>query len=84
MLLPPSLILLTQNMQAASVAIYLFIITNIGGNAPLLVGPFKGLFPGEDSLRNALLILFPGTYFISSVLILVLMVSQDDVVCAVL
>jgi len=55
-----------KNMHSTSVAIYMFIVTNIGGNAPLLVPYIQSLFH-SDPLRNTLLILFPGTYVLSSV-----------------
>ncbi|MBN3288338.1 SPNS1 protein, partial [Polyodon spathula] len=45
-------------IRTSAVAFYLFIITNIGGNMPLLVPPLTSLY----GLRTALLILFPGMY----------------------
>ncbi|KAF6023363.1 hypothetical protein EB796_018320 [Bugula neritina] len=65
--------LVPEKLRGASVGYYLFIITNIGGNIPLLLPPLKTLFAhvGADvALRNALIILFPGMYLASSVLFL--------------
>jgi len=63
--------LVPERIRAASIGYYLFIITNIGGNIPLLVPPLKTAFAkasSEYALRNALIVLFPGMYVASSVL----------------
>ncbi|XP_043914060.1 uncharacterized protein LOC122790598 [Protopterus annectens] len=48
-------------VRTSAVAFYLFIITNIGGNVPLLVPPLTTLY----GLRIALLILYPGMYVLA-------------------
>ncbi|ELU06601.1 hypothetical protein CAPTEDRAFT_220111 [Capitella teleta] len=59
--------LVPSTLTTSAVAIYLFIITNIGGNMPLLVPPLKNAFMSAgfspvDALRAALYILYPGLY----------------------
>ena len=49
--------LVPADLRTTCVAMYLFIITNIGGNAPLLVTPIQNAFHGhgmstQDSLRG--------------------------------
>ncbi|MGH0145604.1 UNVERIFIED_CONTAM: hypothetical protein FKN15_006485 [Acipenser sinensis] len=62
-------------IRTSAVAFYLFIITNIGGNMPLLVPPLTSLY----GLRTALLILFPGMYVAGSLLfLLTLCVARRD------
>ncbi|EDV27969.1 uncharacterized protein TRIADDRAFT_12709, partial [Trichoplax adhaerens] len=51
-----------SNIRTVAVAIYLFIITNIGGLMPLLIPPIAT----STSLRTALILLFPGLYLLSS------------------
>nr|XP_015222496.1 PREDICTED: D-galactonate transporter-like isoform X1 [Lepisosteus oculatus]XP_015222497.1 PREDICTED: D-galactonate transporter-like isoform X1 [Lepisosteus oculatus] len=58
--------LVPSAVRTSSVAFYLFIITNIGGNAPLLVPLLAKLY----NLRIALLLLYPGTYVAASLLFL--------------
>lgn len=58
--------LVPRVIRTPSIAGYLFIISIIGGNVPLLVPPLKNV----TSLRTALYILFPGLYVLSSVLFL--------------
>ena len=58
--------LVPNTIRSPAIAGYLFIISIIGGNMPLLVPPLKRL----TSLRTALYILFPGLYLLSSVLFL--------------
>ncbi len=63
-------------IRTACIAVYLFIITMIGGNFNILVAPlqsgFKKTGASEDtSLRWALLITYPGVYFLSSILFLI-------------
>ena len=74
--------LVPKEMRTTSVAIYLFIITNIGGNMPSAVTALANAFSFSDStkrLRAALLILYPGTYALSSVffVFLLLIVRRD-------
>ncbi|KAH3800834.1 protein spinster homolog 1-like isoform X2 [Dreissena polymorpha] len=65
--------LIPSNIRTSAVAVYLFIISNIGGNMPLLVPPIqKGFenqgFTKSGSLRGALYILYPGLYVVGAVL----------------
>ncbi|XP_067928432.1 MFS-type efflux pump MSMEG_3705-like [Watersipora subatra] len=65
--------LVPDRIRGAAVGYYLFIITNIGGNIPLLVPPLDAAFAKSDphtSFRNALIVLFPGMYAASSLLFL--------------
>lgn len=67
--------LVPKTIRTASVAYYLFIISIIGGNVPLLVPIIKKSL----GLRNALYILFPGLYVLSSALfLLTLFVLKRD------
>lgn len=67
--------LVPNAIRTASVAFYLFIISIIGGNVPLLVPVIKQSL----GLRNALYILFPGLYVLSSGLfLLTLFVLKRD------
>ena len=58
--------LVPNTIRTASVAWYLFVISMIGGNVPLLVPVLKKV----TNLRVALYILFPGLYVLGSVLFL--------------
>ncbi|XP_067826116.1 protein spinster homolog 1-like isoform X2 [Heptranchias perlo] len=58
--------LVSPSIRTPAVAIYIFIISNIGGNAPLLVTPLTKLW----TLRVALLALCPGMYVAGSLLFL--------------
>ncbi|CAD5115834.1 DgyrCDS4772 [Dimorphilus gyrociliatus] len=66
--------LVPSNLRSLSVAIYLFVITNIGGNAPLLVPVVqKALEKSFDkilALRITLTLLFPGVYVLGSIFFL--------------
>ncbi|XP_050414954.1 protein spinster homolog 1 [Patella vulgata] len=66
------------NARTTAVAVYLFIISNVGGNVPLIVPPLKQAFSDLGyssiaSLRAALYILYPGTYVGGSALFLLTM-----------
>lgn len=65
-----------SHLKTTSVALYLFIITNIGGNAPLLVPVLQkaGL-----SLQGALIVMFPGVYILSAFffLVVIIFVGRD-------
>lgn len=63
--------LVPNTIRSPAIAGYLFIISIIGGNVPLLVPPLKKI----TSLRVALYILFPGLYLVSSVLFLLTLLS---------
>ena len=52
--------MIPANIRTSAVAVYLFIISNIGGNMPLLVPPFqdafeKSGFTKSESLRGIIL-----------------------------
>ncbi len=62
-------------VRTACIAIYLFIITMIGGNFNLLVPPLQEGFENTGananvSLRWALFLTYPGVYLASSILFL--------------
>lgn len=64
-----------SKIRTACIAIYLFIITMIGGNFNLLVPPLQDGFENagaseDQALRWALFLTYPGTYFASSILFL--------------
>lgn len=63
--------LVPNTIRSPAVAGYLFIISIIGGNVPLLVPPLKEI----TSLRTALYILYPGLYLLSSVFFLLTLSS---------
>lgn len=63
--------LVPNTIRSPAVAGYLFIISIIGGNVPLLVPPLKEV----TSLRTALYILYPGLYLLSSVFFLLTLSS---------
>lgn len=77
--------LVPSNIKTSAVAVYMFIITNIGGNMPLLVTPLKNAFLNDgytnsDALRAALYILFPGMYIVGSIFYLMsLIVMRRDI-----
>mmetsp|Transcript_7665 Transcript_7665/g.27280 ORF Transcript_7665/g.27280 Transcript_7665/m.27280 type:complete len:200 (+) Transcript_7665:1592-2191(+) len=60
-----------SHLKAVSVAIYLFIISNIGGNMPLLVPVLENMGLNK---KEALLILFPGLYALAALCFLVVAV----------
>ena len=59
-----------SKIKTAAVAIYLFVITVIGGNFNLIVDPITKSINSEYALPIALTVTFPGLYFISSFLFL--------------
>ncbi|XP_036382019.1 probable L-galactonate transporter [Megalops cyprinoides] len=61
--------LVPSSIRTSAVAVYLFIITNIGGSAPLLVTPLSALC----GLRGALILLYPGAYLTGSILFLAIL-----------
>lgn len=63
--------LVPNTIRSPAIAGYLFIISIIGGNVPLLVPPLKEV----TNLRTALYILFPGLYLLSSVFFLLTLFS---------
>ena len=56
-----------RDITSAAVALYLFIINNLGGSMPLLVP----LLEMVVSLRIAILLLYPGLYLMAAILFLV-------------
>ncbi|XP_074655462.1 MFS-type efflux pump MSMEG_3705-like [Tubulanus polymorphus] len=71
--------LVPMNIRTSAVAVYMFIITNIGGNIPLLVPILKsqflkGGYGDTESLRNSLYVLYPGLYVLGSLFYLLSMV----------
>ncbi|GFS20961.1 Cis,cis-muconate transport protein muck [Elysia marginata] len=76
--------LVPAQVRTAAVAVYLFIITNIGGNVPLLVPPIQHSFEDRDytkaeALRGALYILYPGLFVLGGLLfLLTLFVVRRD------
>jgi len=77
--------LVPSNVKTTAIATYFFIISNIGGNMPLLVPPLKAAFVDAgygdvSALRNTLYLLFPGEYVLGAVLFLVsLVVLHRDI-----
>ena len=60
-----------SRIRTTAIAVYLFIITVIGGNFNLLVAPLEKSLPTDskyESTRWALFLTFPGLYALSSVL----------------
>ena len=62
-----------KSIRTTVIAIYLFIITIIGGNMNLIVTPLMSAFsnggkPSYATMQWTLLIAFPGFYVLSSIL----------------
>ncbi|KAK3851121.1 hypothetical protein Pcinc_042206, partial [Petrolisthes cinctipes] len=55
--------LVSGSVQSTGLAIFLFVMNNVGGNLPVLIDPLSNLL----SYRTALLIMYPGGYFASSI-----------------
>lgn len=76
--------LVPSDIRTTGIAVYLFIITNIGGNMQLLVPPVKSAFKNSgysevDALRAALYILYPGPYVYGAVIyIFVMLIMRRD------
>lgn len=68
--------LVPAHLRASSVGFYFFIISNIGGNMPLLV---SALSPSLMELKWALFILYPGCYILGAILFFptMLLVKRD-------
>ncbi|XP_048776691.1 MFS-type efflux pump MSMEG_3705-like isoform X2 [Ostrea edulis] len=67
--------LVPSDIKTTAVAVYLFIISNIGGNANLLVPPLTQHFEDDGysksaALRAALYIMYPGPYVYGAVVYL--------------
>ena len=54
--------LLPSSVHASSIAVFLFVMNNVGGNAPVLIEPLRGVLP---SYRSALIVMYPGSYLAS-------------------
>lgn len=72
--------LVDSEFKTSAIAVYLFIITNIGGNIPLLVPPIQKAFEqagyvSTQALRDALYILYPGLYIGGGLLFLLTVCS---------
>ncbi|XP_064616663.1 MFS-type efflux pump MSMEG_3705-like [Liolophura sinensis] len=70
--------LVPTSIRTGAVAVYLFIITNIGGTVPLAVPPLQQSFVDlgytkNESLKDALYILYSGMYVGGSAMFLVTM-----------
>ncbi|RUS76157.1 hypothetical protein EGW08_016069 [Elysia chlorotica] len=76
--------LVPAQVRTSAVAVYLFIISNIGGNVPLLVPPIQHSFEDRgytkaEALRGALYILYPGLFVLGGVFfLLTLFVVRRD------
>lgn len=67
--------LVPSNIKTTAIAYYFFIISNIGGNMPLLVPPIEK----ATDLRTALYILYPGCYLLSAaIFVLSMLVVKRD------
>lgn len=53
--------LVSDTVQSTALAVFLFVMNNVGGNLPVVVDPLSH----QLSYRAALLILYPGGYFCS-------------------
>ncbi|XP_037076202.1 protein spinster homolog 1-like [Pollicipes pollicipes] len=67
-------------VRTSAVAFYYFVITNIGGNMPLLVDPVKKAFSNAgyndvDSLRDTLYLFYPGEYILGALLYLLALLA---------
>ncbi|KAL3872099.1 hypothetical protein ACJMK2_040053 [Sinanodonta woodiana] len=65
--------LVPSHIRTSTIAAYLFIISNIGGNMPLLVPPINDAFikagyAKAEALRAALYILYPGLYILGALM----------------
>lgn len=76
--------LVPAEVRTAAVAFYFFVISNIGGNMPLLVDPVKKAFQNAghtdvDALRDTLYLFYPGEYIVGALLyLLALLVLRRD------
>ncbi|KAL8609601.1 hypothetical protein ACOMHN_023737 [Nucella lapillus] len=73
--------LVDPRFKTQAIAVYLFLITNLGGNVPLLVPPIQKAFQHAGAastaaaLRGTLYILYPGLYVGGGLLFLVTLCS---------
>uniref|UniRef100_A0A0P4WHA3 Major facilitator superfamily (MFS) profile domain-containing protein n=1 Tax=Scylla olivacea TaxID=85551 RepID=A0A0P4WHA3_SCYOL len=58
--------LVSGSVQSTALAVFLFVMNNVGGNLPVVVDPLTDLV----SYRGALMIMYPGGYLASSVVFL--------------
>lgn len=55
-----------SSVKSSALAFFLFVMNNIGGNAPMLIEPLRAAI----GYRQALTVLYPGCFLLSSVLFL--------------
>ncbi|XP_037076088.1 protein spinster homolog 1-like isoform X2 [Pollicipes pollicipes] len=72
--------LVPAEVRTSAVAFYFFVISNIGGNMPLLVDPVKKAFSNAghndvDSLRDTLYLFYPGEYILGALLYLLALLA---------
>ncbi|XP_043214141.1 MFS-type efflux pump MSMEG_3705-like isoform X1 [Amphibalanus amphitrite] len=72
--------LVPAEIRTAAVAFYFFVISNVGGNMPLLVDPVKQAFKNAgnseiDALRDTLYLFYPGEYILGALLYLLALIS---------
>lgn len=53
--------LVSGSIQSTGLAVFLFVMNNVGGNLPVVVDPLSNIF----SYHTALLIMYPGGYLLS-------------------
>lgn len=82
--------LIPSDIRTTGIAVYLFIITNIGGNIQLLVPVIKNhikemhkhdipKYPDVNALRTALYILYPGPYLYAAfIFVFVMLLMKRD------
>ena len=56
--------LVSGSVQSTALAIFLFVMNNVGGNLPVVVDPLSDLV----SYRGALMIMYPGGYLASELI----------------
>ncbi|XP_042205827.1 protein spinster homolog 1-like [Homarus americanus] len=54
--------LVPKTVQSTSIAVFLFVMNNIGGNVPVIVDPLSHLL----TYRGALYVMYPGMYLVSA------------------
>ncbi|KAK7065848.1 hypothetical protein SK128_005206 [Halocaridina rubra] len=56
--------LVPGTVQSSAIAVFLFVMNNVGGNLPVLVDPLSHIL----SYRGALIVMYPGGYLLSSLI----------------
>ncbi|KAH9496637.1 hypothetical protein Btru_009903 [Bulinus truncatus] len=76
-----------REIRVSSIAVYLFITTNFGGNLPLVVPLMTYVFENykfnhHDGMRGALLVMYPGFFILSGIIfflaMLVMMRNEQE------